>query len=253
MAPSALRSSALRTPVPPSPPWAGPIHLGPRGGLPASSLLRQITIQQLEHVCIDAQLPTPRAVAAGAGWMNADQPDKLSEAAARVFVRPAFICPAQGTLRSRARRQGIHVLGGPAPWTSKGPGGVQGQQAPRLCFGWNTEVGAVGTRRESQTGGVSPPLGDVLFAGDKSTQKRLAPAVGMALSTGRRLRSSLLPGRTPVPPSPPWAGPIHLGPRGGLPASSLLRQITIQQLEHAIARSAPRAVAPETEPETSLP
>jgi hypothetical protein len=65
--------------------------------------------------------------------------------------------------------------------------------------------------------GVSPPHGDALFSAEKCA-KRLLLAEGMALSTGRRLRSSPLPGRTPAPPSPPWAGPIHLGPRGFLHA-----------------------------------
>ena len=43
--------------------------------------------------------------------MNDEKPGKLSEGLSpRVFVRPAFICLAQGTLRSRARRQGNHGL-----------------------------------------------------------------------------------------------------------------------------------------------
>jgi len=38
--------------------------------------------------------------------MNGDQQDELFEAERRVFVLPAFICSAEGTLRSRARRRG---------------------------------------------------------------------------------------------------------------------------------------------------
>jgi hypothetical protein len=82
----------------PSPPFAGPIHLGPRAGLLAMGICPKDGHSAVGHLLSIAR---PRAGAAGAGWMNGEQPDKLSEGA-----KPPSFCPA-----------GIHLCGGgnPAP------------------------------------------------------------------------------------------------------------------------------------------
>ncbi len=76
-----LRSSFLpgRTSAPPFPPLAGPIPLGPAADntLHHSSEGGSFSIRNASG--LDRHLPTPRAVAAGAGWMNADQQGELSE------------------------------------------------------------------------------------------------------------------------------------------------------------------------------
>ncbi len=76
-----LRSSFLsgRTSAPPFPPLAGPIPLGPAADntLHHSSEGGSFSIRNAS--VLDRHLPTPRAVAAGAGWMNADQQGELSE------------------------------------------------------------------------------------------------------------------------------------------------------------------------------
>ena len=56
--------------------FCGAHPLGAPRGLQATAGFRKISIQHSERVWL---LPTPRAVAAGGGWMNVDQPDELSE------------------------------------------------------------------------------------------------------------------------------------------------------------------------------
>ena len=72
---------------------AGPIHLGPRGFLHG---IRQPFGAQYSAFGTCLLLPTPRAVAAGAGWMNADQPDKLSEGRS-----PEFLSGRHSSVRRR--------------------------------------------------------------------------------------------------------------------------------------------------------
>jgi len=65
--------------------------------------------------------------------MNDDQPDKLSEGAS-----PPSFCPAGihlsdgGNPPTAGKTAGENVLWGPPLWTSKGAGGVQGSQTPRV-------------------------------------------------------------------------------------------------------------------------
>ena len=78
--------------------------------------------------------------------MNDDQPDKLSEGRS-----PEFLAGRHSSVRRREPAAGGQDgrgprLGGPDPWPSKGPGGVQGLQAPRLLFSTWKSLAAVRAR-----------------------------------------------------------------------------------------------------------
>ena len=108
------------------------------------------------------------------------------------FVRPAFICSAQGTRRKAGGEfRGAGGSGGSAA----GPRAAMRGRVPAVYTAGKETPGRAGAARvdfglANQDRGVSPPHGDVLLYGDKRTQKRLLLAEGMALSTGRQLRSS---------------------------------------------------------------